>query len=84
MAKDRKYPTMTTATKYDAAQQRPGCCCATTTCYGLLLKGEDITDRYGVGTLPAVYIIGADGRVVYRHEGVAKDFGSVIKKQLRD
>ena len=52
--------------------------------YGLLLKGEDITDRYGVGTLPAVYIIGADGRVVYRHEGVAKDFGSIIKKQLRD
>jgi len=52
--------------------------------YGLLLKGEDIIDRYGVGTLPAVYIIGADGRVVYRHEGVAKDFGSIIKKQLRD
>jgi len=25
--------------------------------YGLLLKGEDITDRYGIGTLPAVYII---------------------------
>ncbi len=52
--------------------------------YGLLLKGEDIADRYGVGTLPAVYIIGADGRVVYRHEGVAKDYGSIIKKQLSD
>jgi peroxiredoxin len=50
--------------------------------YGLLLKGEDIADRYGVGTLPAVYIIGGDGRVVYRHEGVAKDIGSIIKKQL--
>src|SRR6266404_7436801 len=52
--------------------------------YGLLLKGEDIAERYGVATLPAVYIIGADGRVIYRHEGVAKDFGSIIKKQLRD
>jgi len=52
--------------------------------YGLLLRGEDITDRYGVGTLPAVYIIGADGRIVYRHEGVAKNFGSIIKKELRD
>jgi len=52
--------------------------------YGLLLKGEDIAERYGVGTLPAVYIIGADGRVVYRHEGVAKDFANLIKKQLRD
>lgn len=50
--------------------------------YGLLLKGEDIADRYGVDTLPAVYIIGADGRVVYRHQGVAWDFGSIIKRQL--
>ena len=52
--------------------------------YGLLLRGEDITERYGVGTLPAVYIIGADGRVIYRHEGVTRDFASIIKKQLRD
>lgn len=52
--------------------------------YGLLLRGEDIADRYGVDTLPAVYIIGADGRVVYRHQGVARDFGSIIKRQLGD
>jgi peroxiredoxin len=52
--------------------------------YGLLLKGEDITDRYGIGILPAVYIIGADGRVIYRHEGLAKDFGGIIKKQLHE
>jgi peroxiredoxin len=52
--------------------------------YGLLLRGENIADRYGVDTLPAVYIIGVDGRVVYRHQGVAKDFGSIIKKQLSD
>jgi len=52
--------------------------------YGLLLKGEDIADRYGIGILPAVYIIGADGRVAYRHEGVSKDFNSIIKKQLGD
>ena len=52
--------------------------------YGLLLKGEEITDQYGVGTLPAVYIIGPDGRVIYRHEGVARDFGSIIKNQLRE
>ena len=52
--------------------------------YGLLLRGEDITERYGVGTLPAVYIIGPDGRVIYRHEGVTRDFASIIKKQLRD
>jgi hypothetical protein len=50
----------------------------------LLLKGEEITGPYGVKTLPAVYIIGADGRIVYRHEGVARDFGSIIKKQLHE
>jgi peroxiredoxin len=52
--------------------------------YGLLLRGEDITERYGVEILPAVYIIGSDGRVIYRHEGVATDLGSFIKKQLAD
>jgi thiol-disulfide isomerase/thioredoxin len=50
--------------------------------YGLLLKGEDIADRYGIGVLPAVYVIGADGRIIYRHEGVSKDFNGIIKKQL--
>jgi len=51
--------------------------------YGLLLKGEEIADRYGISLLPVVYIIGADGRILYRHEGVAKDFATVIEKQLQ-
>lgn len=52
--------------------------------YGLLLKGEVIAGAYKVTTLPAVYIIGADGRVIYSHEGVDdKNLASLIEKSLK-
>ena len=52
--------------------------------YGLLLKGEEITRAYGIINLPVVYVIGADGRIVYGHEGVdGKDLGGLIEKQLK-
>ena len=34
--------------------------------YGLLLKGEDVAEAYQVGSLPTLYIVGADGKVIYR------------------
>ena len=53
--------------------------------YGLLLKGEEIAAAYKVASLPVVYIIGADGRVVYCHEGVDyKNLASLIEKYLRE
>jgi len=53
--------------------------------YGLLLKGEDIAEKYKVSILPAVYIIGADGKVIYSHEGVDdKNFGSFIDNYLKN
>jgi len=52
--------------------------------YGLLLKGEEIAPAYGVETLPAVCVIGADGRVVYSHAGAEhKNLDSVIEEQLK-
>ena len=52
--------------------------------YGLLLKGEEIAPAYGVETLPAVCVIGPDGRVVYSHAGADhKNLDSVIEKQLK-
>jgi thiol-disulfide isomerase/thioredoxin len=38
--------------------------------YGLLLKGEDIAQSYKVSTLPAVYVIGGDGRIIHRFTGI--------------
>ena len=53
--------------------------------YGLLLKGEEIAAAYKVVSLPVVYIIGADGRVIYCHEGVEdKNLASLIEKYLRE
>jgi len=52
--------------------------------YGLLLKGEEIAPAYGVETLPAVCVIGPDGRVVYSHAGADhKNLDAVVEKQLK-
>jgi thiol-disulfide isomerase/thioredoxin len=53
--------------------------------YGLLLKGEEIAEEYRVSVLPAVYIIGSDGKVIYSHEGVDdKNLGSLIDNYLKN
>lgn len=53
--------------------------------YGLLLKGEEMAPTYGVTSLPVVYVIGADGRVVYSHAGPQqKNLADLIEKQLGD
>ena len=53
--------------------------------YTVLLKGEGIAVNYGISTLPSIYIIGVDGRVLYRHQGVDdKDLDSLVTKFLSD
>ena len=53
--------------------------------YGLLLNGERITRPYGVVNLPVVYLIGVDGRVLYRQEGADdKDLVKLIEKHLKE
>jgi thiol-disulfide isomerase/thioredoxin len=53
--------------------------------YGLLLKGEEIAAAYKVVSLPVVYVIGADGRVIYCHEGAGdQNLASLIEKYLRE
>jgi len=52
--------------------------------YALLLKGEGIAKAYKVTTLPVVYIVGYDGKVIYCHEGVDdKNLSSVIEKYFK-
>jgi thiol-disulfide isomerase/thioredoxin len=52
--------------------------------YGLLLKGEDLAEAYKITTLPVVYIIGDDGRIIYCHEGADdKHLDSLIEKHLK-
>ena len=51
--------------------------------YGLLLKGEEIAPAYGVSILPAVCVVGVDGKVIYCHEGAEhKQLDAVIEKHL--
>lgn len=51
--------------------------------YGLLLKGEDIAKAYRVDTLPTVYVIGSDGKIIYRSIGVGDDLRSFLANQFR-
>jgi peroxiredoxin len=52
--------------------------------YDVLLKGEGIAEAYKVTTLPVVYVIGTDGKVIYCHEGVDdKNLSSVIEKYFK-
>ena len=52
--------------------------------YELLLNGERIAEAYKVTTLPVVYIVGLDGKIIYCHEGEDhKDLSAVIEKHLK-
>jgi cytochrome c-type biogenesis protein len=52
--------------------------------YRLLLKAEDIAESYKVTTLPTVYVIGDDGKIIYCHEGLDdKNLASLIDKYLK-
>jgi peroxiredoxin len=51
--------------------------------YKLLLKGEEMAPAYGVTSLPVVYVIGTDGRVIYSHAGPEqKNLAALIEKHL--
>ena len=52
--------------------------------YELLLNGEQIAEAYKVTTLPVVYIVGVDGKIIYCHEGEdQKDLSAVIEKYFK-
>lgn len=52
--------------------------------YGLLLNGERIAEAYKVTSLPVVYVLGLDGKIIYCHEGEDhKDLSAVIEKYLK-
>ena len=51
--------------------------------YTLLLKGEELAPAYGVESLPVVYVIGADGKVIYSHAGPDhKNLSDLVEKHL--
>jgi thioredoxin-related protein len=37
--------------------------------YQLLLKGEEIAEKYGVSALPTLFVIGADGKIIHAEIG---------------
>ncbi|HLL75096.1 MAG TPA: redoxin domain-containing protein [Pyrinomonadaceae bacterium] len=55
--------------------------------YRILLKGDDISALYNVAVLPALYLVGDDGRVVHAEyglrEGAKEDLTRIIEGYLR-
>ena len=50
--------------------------------YGLLLKGEGIAKAYRVNILPTLYVIGADGKIIFRSIGVHDNLSSFLTGYL--
>jgi thiol-disulfide isomerase/thioredoxin len=52
-------------------------------CASLMPRMEKLQRKYGGESLPVVYVIGADGTVVYSHAGAEHgNLSSLIEKQL--
>lgn len=51
--------------------------------YPMLLNGEKIAPQYGVELLPAVYVIGPAGEVLYAHCGIESNVEAVVTKELK-
>jgi thiol-disulfide isomerase/thioredoxin len=54
--------------------------------YGLLLEGDSLAKKYGIGSIPTFVLIGRDGKVIYTgvgfHQGHEKDVAEMIDKAL--
>ena len=52
--------------------------------FGLLLKGEAVAEAYHVETLPTIYVIGADGKIICRDVGLhAENLAAIIEQELK-
>lgn len=55
--------------------------------YRILLKGDDVSPLYNVAVLPALYLVGDDGRVIHAEyglrEGAKDDLARIIEGYLR-
>lgn len=55
--------------------------------YRILLKGDEVSALYNVSVLPALYLVGDDGRVVHAEyglrEGAKEDLARIIEGYLR-
>lgn len=53
--------------------------------YGLLLKGETIGEAYHISTLPTIYVIGRDGKIVYGGGSAnAENLAKLLEEKLKE
>lgn len=52
--------------------------------FGLLVDGDQAAEKYRLNNLPAFYVIGRDGKVVYSSVGFLKDKDKEISKAVKE
>ena len=50
--------------------------------YATMLNSERIQGKYGVRGIPAIYVIGVDGTILYKHTGVLPDLDLELAKVI--
>lgn len=51
--------------------------------YGLLLKADDVAREYGVESIPAVFVVDAEGRICFMQPGVVPSLERKIDRAIR-
>lgn len=51
--------------------------------YGLLQKGETIADAYHIPSLPTLYVVGADGKIIHSVKGLDDNLDEHIEAYLK-
>nr|AUN37306.1 thiol:disulfide oxidoreductase [uncultured bacterium] len=52
--------------------------------YGLLLKGERISEAYHIPSLPTLYVIDTQGKIAYAGKGLEENLEPLIEKLVRN
>jgi protein-disulfide isomerase len=50
--------------------------------YGLLLKGDEVAGTYGVSGIPAIFVIGKDGKVLLQQVGFSPALEDALSEAI--
>lgn len=52
--------------------------------YGFLLRGEGIANMYPVPSLPTLYVVGPDGKIIRSLTGLDNNLAGFIESRLKE
>jgi thiol-disulfide isomerase/thioredoxin len=52
--------------------------------YGLLLKGDEVAQKYGVNGIPAIFVVGKDGKILMTQVGYSDELDAAIEGAIEE